>query len=406
MSCKTLRDAKKSRLLHTSFDDKEAQEYRERQVERAESKYIARFFKNFVEQHLQFAPSSIGTPVQTRNGALTAFLRTRWGLRKLRSEGDTHHALDAIVVACATQAMVTRIGDYSKRGELWQYDQPGGEAYLTIDTHSGKTKEVFQKKREHARKFPEPWGGFREDVASCLKDVFVSRPPRTGISGEAHAATIHSRKPSVLGHTRYLKRITLDKLTTKNLEDLIGKDDKNRELYEALRKRLEAYGKDGSKAFEEPFWHPSVIPPQLVRKVTLLKSGSGVRIRGGLAPNSRMLRTDVFTKGSKFYLVPVYPKHRLDERLPDRAAKVGKDEADWLEIDASFEFCFSLHLDDMVMIQKKKDAEPWYGYFTGTNRSDASITVKPHDCSQSKRVIRIGGAESATVLQATCRCIR
>lgn len=33
------------------------------------------------------------------NGQITALLRHRWGLKKVREDNDRHHAVDAIVVA-------------------------------------------------------------------------------------------------------------------------------------------------------------------------------------------------------------------------------------------------------------------------------------------------------------------
>lgn len=60
---------------------------------------------NYIRNHLAFADCSGAGKrrVVAVNGAVTAFLRKRWGLSKVRADGDLHHAADAAVIACTTQ---------------------------------------------------------------------------------------------------------------------------------------------------------------------------------------------------------------------------------------------------------------------------------------------------------------
>ncbi|MCO7109453.1 hypothetical protein NIA69_10195 [Gemmiger formicilis] len=44
-------------------------------------------------------------------------MRKRWGLSKVRADGDLHHAVDAAVIACTTQGMIKRVSDFCKRAE-------------------------------------------------------------------------------------------------------------------------------------------------------------------------------------------------------------------------------------------------------------------------------------------------
>ncbi|MEW5967118.1 MAG: hypothetical protein AB1720_09030 [Pseudomonadota bacterium] len=92
-----------------------------------------------------------------------------------------------------------------------------------------------------------------------------------------------------------------------------------------------------------------------------------------------MLRVDVFTKGGKFHLVPVYVHHRV-KGLPDRAIVAFKDETEWTLIDESFAFCFSLHSNDLVRVSLKN--EHHLGYYAGCDRSTGAISLWSHDRNQ------------------------
>lgn len=117
---KAFRQAKRNRLLRVDFDETAEKEFRERNLN--DMRYIARFLQEFLKLNLAFAPSENKIKVQTRNGAVTSFLRAHWGLLKVRADGDLHHALDAAVVACTTQGFVKRVSDYSRKKELWASD--------------------------------------------------------------------------------------------------------------------------------------------------------------------------------------------------------------------------------------------------------------------------------------------
>ena len=172
-------------------------------------------------------------------------------------------------------------------------------------------------------KFKEPWSGFREDVEKSLygdneddKGVFVSRPPRKSATGEIHQETIRS-----------------------------------------LNQKHKNFSEKDVK--------------------------SGIRIRGGLANNGSMLRTDVFVKKNKkgkdeFYLVPIYLSD-MGKELPSKAIVPLKFEDEWLQLDNSYTFKFSLYMDDLVKV--KKGEKKIFGYFKGTGRTTGSITIEEPDRS-------------------------
>lgn len=102
---------KRSRLLRKNFGADEAKEFRDRNLN--DTRYICRFFKNYVEHHLQLAPDSEANAVSCSAADDRAPPRARWGLLKTRSANDRHHALDAAVVAACTHGMVKRLADHA-----------------------------------------------------------------------------------------------------------------------------------------------------------------------------------------------------------------------------------------------------------------------------------------------------
>jgi CRISPR/Cas system Type II protein with McrA/HNH and RuvC-like nuclease domain len=103
-------------LLRKDFGGKAAEEFRERNLN--DTRYICRFFKNYVERFLQMEKVGAGDTAAKRcvvlSGQTTAFLRARWGLLKVRGDSDRHHALDAAVVAACSHGMVKRLADYAR----------------------------------------------------------------------------------------------------------------------------------------------------------------------------------------------------------------------------------------------------------------------------------------------------
>jgi CRISPR-associated endonuclease Csn1 len=91
-----------------------------------------------------------------------------------------------------------------------------------------------------------------------------------------------------------------------------------------------------------------------------------------------MLRVDVFAKGGRYHLVPVYVHHRVNG-LPNRAIVASKDERDWTEIDDSFAFLFSMYPNDLVRVRLKR--EEYLGYYAGCDRSTGAISLWVHDRS-------------------------
>ena len=91
---------------------------------------------------------------------MTPFLRARWGLVKVRSDSDRHHALDAAVVAACSHGMVKRLSDYSRRKELEQVR----EGFVDVERAKSSTRRCSIK----SKAFPNPWPHFRDDGERVL----------------------------------------------------------------------------------------------------------------------------------------------------------------------------------------------------------------------------------------------
>lgn len=396
---KNIRQAKRNRLLRRNFGNEEASSFRDRNLN--DTRYICREFKRMVETQLQWHPDAEGKErCVVVAGQLTALLRARWGLIKIREDGDLHHALDAAVVAACNRSLVKRIANYSKRGELAQVR----DTYIDPDT--GEILDIAAM-RKLDDKFPTPWPHFREELITRLssnpnansathacngdkKEIFnpvrVSRAPTRRGLGAAHQETIRSvgREEKWKNQGLSAVRTPLTKLKLKDLENIVGYGDpRNEKLIAVLRERLEQHGGDGAKAFADnqpPVRKPSHDPEKapLIRSVKVFSAQkSGLPVRKGIASNDSMIRVDLFYKNGKFFTVPVYVADTVKPGLPNRAVVQSKPENEWPEMDESYQFLFSIYPNDWLKIQLKGETRE--GYFAGLDRSTGAVSLWAHD---------------------------
>ena len=387
---------KRQNLLKEGLSKEESREFIQRNLQ--DTQYSASFMLNYIRNHLAFADCSAAGKqrVVAVNGAVTAFLRKRWGLSKVRADGDLHHAVDATVIACTTPSMVKRVTEFCK-----------------------------QEETNHVRNeyFPEPWPRFRDelmqrlsacpqenlmqinpvyyqnvDIAS-IRPVFVSRMPRHKMTGAAHKETIKGRLDDA--HTVQRRSITDLKLDKEG--EIAGYFNPSSDtlLYNALKEQLTAFGGDGKKAFAEPFFKPRAdgTPGAQVRKVKVYdKATSMVAVHEGkgVADNDTMVRIDVyFMPGDGYYWVPIYVADTVKPELPNKAVIAHKNYAEWKEMDEK-DFLFSLCPNDLIRVESKRtmkfkvqnkdstlekemQTNGDMVYFEGGNISGGSITVATHD---------------------------
>jgi CRISPR-associated endonuclease Csn1 len=402
-SNKALRQAKRNRLLRVNFGVDEAEEFRDRNLN--DTRYICKEFKHMIETHLAWHPDSTAdNRCVVLSGQLTSLLRARWGLIKVRSEGDLHHALDAAVIAATSRSLIKRMSDYSRREELEQVRN------RYIDPETGEVLDLSALRQIEAD-FPKPWPHFRDELLARLsanpsqqlerlanydaatrasiQPVRVSRAPTRRGLGAAHQETIRSvgKAGKLLAEGLSAIKTPLASLTLKDLDNIA--EQRDTALIEAIRERLMAFGDDSKKAFapnQPPLRKPSAEgkAAPIIRSVKLLATQkSGIPIRGGIANNGAMLRVDIFTKAGKFHAVPVYASDAVKAELPKRAVIAFKPEEEWTLMDETYQFLFSLYPNDWVCILYK-NAPLREGYYSGLNRATGTVDLWLHDRNQTQ----------------------
>ncbi|WP_415034989.1 type II CRISPR RNA-guided endonuclease Cas9 [Azonexus sp.] len=378
---KAYRLAKRTRLLRKDFGTKEAEEFRARNLN--DTRYICRFFKNYVEQHLKLADSSEAKRCVVVSGQLTNFLRARWGLLKVRSDSDRHHALDAAVVAACSHSMVQRLSNYSSTRELEQVR----DGFVNIETGEIVNPAMYQQLREH---FPDPWpyfrhelearlkidspellreemvrlGSYSEEELAALKPLFVSRAVQRRGSGAIHEETIRSSKR--IANNQSHVRVSLQKLKLASLSNIVGAGDpRNASLIDLLQKRLIEFNDDAKRAFAEPIFKPSRggDGPQVKTVKLISTQKGGMKVRGGVAELGDMLHVDVFRDGKRILIEPAYMAHNSARIAPG-------------SIPGSAEFLFSLTKNDLVAVTLGDVT--YQGYFV-MYESDGRLTLRAHD---------------------------
>ncbi|WP_067593048.1 type II CRISPR RNA-guided endonuclease Cas9 [Eikenella longinqua] len=382
---------KKQRIMTKKLDE---QGFIERNLN--DTRYIARFLCQFIENNMHLEGSS-KKQVFASNGQITSLLRGRWGLHKAREENDRHHALDAIVVACSSHSMQQKITHYVRQQEMNVFN---GEI---IDKETGEIRHIY---------FPEPWPFFRKEIMirvfsehpleelaekltsrpeavhEFVTPLFVSRAPTRKMTGQGHLETIKSAKR--LDEKLSVIRLPLTQLKLKDIERIVGYPNREPALYAALANRLKSFNNDPAKAFnpkEHPFYkvgkngqHRTQV--KAIRVATIQKSGVMVRkdkndIYHGIADNATMIRVDIFEKNGKNYVVPIYSWQVAKGILPNKAVVAYADEDDWIDVDETFHFKFSLYPNDLIKVTTKKG--DFFGYYNGLNRSTGAINIKTHD---------------------------
>lgn len=318
-----LRFKKKQNLLKETLTADDLSGFKKRNLQ--DTQYLSSFMLKYLKKYLALSPNSTGrkNTIQAVKGSATAYMRKRWGIQKIRENGDTHHAVDAVVIACVTSGMIKRISEYAKYKET-KYQNPDTGEYFDVDKRTG---EVINR-------FPMPYSWFRDELLMrCSEDpsrvlhekplpnyatdeqiapIFVSRMPKHKVKGSAHEETI--RKPYEQDGQQYtISKVPLTSLKLKNGEiENYFNPGSDTLLYDALKERLLTFGGDAKKAFAEPFHKPKSdgTPGPVVKKVKLKKRATlsvPVQQNTAVADNGSMVRVDVFyVEGEGYYLVPIY----------------------------------------------------------------------------------------------------
>ena len=406
--------AKKRNLLKENISETDFDGFKERNLN--DTRYLNRVLLNYINDNLEFAPFSNGRKkhVVSVNGGATAYMRKRWGISKIREDGDLHHAADAAVIACITQSNIQKISKYAKQREV-EYSDAYDYGSFAVDQTTGEVLDEFPLPYPEFRKELEyrlsndpkscfnykPLSNYTAEEIENVKPAFVSRMTNHKVTGAAHKDTIRSGR--ILGYK--ISKTALSNLKLDKNGEILNyyEPESDRLLYEALKTRLTEFGGDGKKAFPAGyvFHKPKADGSEgpVVKKVKIKeRTSSSVLARGdkGIADNGAMVRIDVFyVENDGYYFVPIYVADTVKNGLPSLACVAnGKP---WKQMHED-DFCFSLYANDLIKVTAKKDMKlnvnlkgstlpgEKYGnelflYYKGADIATASIQIETHDSS-------------------------
>ncbi len=409
---------KRQKLLKEKLTSEELEQFKKRSLQ--DTQWTERFLYNYIKDNLQLqAMPGVKGHVYAVNGAVTAYLRKRWGIGKVRADGDTHHAKDAAVIACTTMGMIKAISDFSARHESrWLFSADGA---WRVDRFTGEAKE----------RFPKPWPQFTDELTARLADdpaavtealqlpgytpqdiaalrpVFVSRMPNHKVTGAAHKETVYSKK-QVLddeGNSYLVRKVALTALKLDKDGEIDGYYMPSSDvlLYEALKARLHQFGGKADKAFAQPFYKPKAdgTSGPLVKTVKVVEKKSNpvaVMQKNGNAIAPSRVRIDVFyVSGEGYYFVPIDVPHTVANKLPNKAVIPHQPPMQWKTM-RDEDFQFSLYSDDLILVTSKRaislkishkestrpgeySIKSTMLYYKGCDISSAAIDAVTHDGS-------------------------
>ena len=412
---------KRENLLKEKVTQEDREKFKERNL--TDTKTASKFLMNYIRDNLEFAPFNVSRQkhVNAVNGRITSFIRKRWGITKVRANGDLHHAVDALVISCITDKLIQDVTRYYKYHEIRYQTEEQGQ--FIVDTTSG----------EILKEFPYPWEYFHQELDARLssnpsnavrglncplylsgevipKPLFVSRMPHHKVTGPAHKETIKSGKKIDQNTLIVKKPLTELKLKNGEIEGYYNPSS-DRLLYETLKSQLILFGGNAQKAFAEKFYKPKKDGTRgpLVTKVKICESSTTsvpVLNGKGYADNDSMVRIDVYHVDNEgYYFIPIYVADTLAPHLPQKASVAHKSIKDW-KVMSDDNFIFSLYPDDLVKItsktqiklskaSEKSDLPQSYSvesellYFTSADIASASISLETHDSAYKCRGIGV-----------------
>lgn len=395
--------AKRGKLLKPKLTEEDAREMKQRSLQ--DTQFITRFMMNYIKDHLLFDEEyDKKQRVTAVNGRVTAYMRKRWGINKIREDGDLHHSIDAVMVACITPGIIRTVTEYAKREEgrhlnrddhamKEKFPMPWPEFLTEMDIRTGNDpKEMLRK---------VPLANYQDVDINSIKPIFVSRMTKKKVTGQAHEETIRAYR-EVDGKMQTVTKTSIQKLKLDKDGEIEGYYNPSSDilLYELLRSRLQEADGKGKEAFPEGFVYKPTPNGGVAPKVKKVKicdiSNLNVSVNHGVAANGDMVRIDLYyVKGEGYYFIPIYISDLIKEELPNKACVPHKEYHDWKNMKDE-DFLYSIYPNDLLYIKssapkkftkkirkgKKKDsfeAEEAFVYYITAGISVGSITVVTHD---------------------------
>lgn len=365
---------KKQKLLKEHFTQDDRNQWKTRNIN--DTGYINRVLAQYFEQNIDFT-DKFKKKVVTINGAITAHIRSQYGIVKNRDTTDLHHAVDAVVLACITPKLIHDITILSKRNEirfnqvLQNSTQESGTDVAEISSRAFNNTLIPWKdfrKELKARLSDDPaklmaghvWEHYTEDEICQLKPAMVIRLANHKVTGPAHSDTTYS--PKIYKETgNGLLRTPITKLKYDSKTDSIknyplAEDGGNRIVHDALLNKLRQHDGSTKDAFPNNQLQITVgNHKQIITHVKVCKHITlPVQLNQGkaLAVNSKMIRLDIFRKFSdgKLVGIPIYVADVKAKLLPNRAVKSGGNYSKWYPVTDKDEFITSLVRNDLIQV--------------------------------------------------------
>ena len=270
--------------------------------------------------------------VQPVTGRVTAQLRRRWGLNHILGEDGEktradhrHHAIDALVVACADGGYTQKLSRYFELESEYQRGKGQKPSDAIVDP---------------------PWKDIRHDAERAVANIVVSHRVRKKVSGPLHLETIYGDTgiDQTTKHGTYRLFVTrkpVERLSKGELDEIV-----DNHVREIVKNWIVKHGGDPKKAFAQ-FPRVSENGPE-IRKVRL-RSRQQLALMApvstGYADMSNnhhvAIYVDEFGK-SRFEVVPLFEaRKRLARKKNGSVVRRDTDNA---------KFIMSLSRGDMIAI--------------------------------------------------------
>ncbi|CCF15452.1 HNH endonuclease family protein [Brevibacillus laterosporus GI-9] len=398
-----IKKEKRQNLLLKGFTNRRELEMLERNLN--DTRHITKYLSHFISTNLEFSPSDKKKKVVNTSGRITSHLRSRWGLEKNREQNDLHHAMDAVVIAVTSDSFIQQVTNYYKRKERRELN---GDDKFPLPWKFFREEVIARlspNPKEQIEALPNHF--YSEDELADLQPIFVSRMPKRSITGEAHQAQFRR----VVGKTKEGKNITAKKTALVDISydkngdfNMYGRET-DPATYEAIKERYLEFGGNAKKAFSTDLHKPKKDGTKgpLIKSVRIMENKTlvhPVNKGKGVVYNSSIVRTDVFQRKEKYYLLPVYVTDVTKGKLPNKVIAAKKGYDDWIEVDDSFTFLYSLYPNDLIFIRQNpkkkislkkrieshsisdsKEVQEILTYYKGVDSSTAAIEFITHDGS-------------------------
>lgn len=364
-----------------------------------DTRYISKFITRYIKDNLKFVESAKGKQkVIAPTGFITTYLRKVYGIgSKDRDLNNSHHAVDAAIIATVSQNQISKISNWNKYKEL-------GAKYRTITVHNddGTVSQMTPGEYVLQRSLLPPWENFAQELRirsgmtadsekieklSDFRDkfrqfknyddeflqqihpLFVSRMPKRSAKGQAHEETFRSPK------TKEDMRLSRKKLNKDFAQNYLKNKTKSwlensvlvesdRVLYQQIKELLDA---KGEKAFDEPIYKNGkqndkngrpLSPVRTIKAYERKPDSSGTYLHNHtqFADNGKTLSLNIYRRKNlageySFFAAPLYAHSLNKKEIPILPTPIGRSKVE------KEEFAKLRNVDGYIMASEKNGFE-------------------------------------------------